>query len=33
MKAMGTENLSMKAWLGEDSPVANLHLNSTEYLA
>lgn len=33
MRAMGTAKLPMKAWLGEDSPIENLHLNSIEHLA
>lgn len=33
MKAMGTAKLSMEAWLGEDSPMENLHLNGIDHLA
>lgn len=33
LEEMGMENLTMKAWLREDSPIENLHLNSTEHLA
>lgn len=32
MKAMGTAKLSVEAWLGEDSPMKNLHLNGIEHL-
>lgn len=33
MKAMGSANLSLEAWLREDSPGENLHLNGIEHLA